>query len=150
MKNYLTLVLFWPSANSFAWQKGVLPTAMCVWCVWCVCGGAMQSISAGKPDTARHNVVEIAKTCVFLERQATGCNTVRHDYCAIPPPIESGVWVILATRNSETYARSWASCRSGATSPARMHPASINRAEQYCTGCHFSVWRAVGAYGENA
>src|SRR5438876_9917620 len=36
-------------------------------------------------------------------------NTVRHDYCAIPPPIESGVWVILATRNSETYARSWAS-----------------------------------------
>src|SRR3989442_15330485 len=70
-------------------------------------------------------------------KKGVGSNTVRHDYCAIPPPIESGVWVILATRNSETYARSWASCRSGATSPARIHPASINCAEQYWVGSLF-------------
>jgi hypothetical protein len=59
-------------------------------------------------------------------------NTVRHDYCAIRRPLEGVVWVISQTRNSDTYTRTWATCRSGADFLVRIHPGSINCAEQYC------------------
>ncbi len=56
---------------------------------------------------------QIPKTWVFLGKFDPSRNTVRHDYCAIPRPLESGVWAISATKNSDTYARTWAPCRGG-------------------------------------
>src|SRR2546428_3509587 len=84
----------------------------------------------GTPPSAKH------------EKWRKG-NTVRHDYCAIRRLLEGVVWVISQTRNSATYTQTWATCRSGADFLVRIHPGSINRAEQYCPFRHFS-WRAGG------
>src|SRR6059058_5885931 len=59
-------------------------------------------------------------------------NTVRHDYCAILRPLQSGVWVVSTIRTPETFAWAWATCRSGADLPYRLQSRSIIRAEQYC------------------